>query len=89
MKAKDSKKIQLVFPKIDKETHQQIISTQKDVMDGFVTNIDEIKDWFKSYDIDYIQVWISGAVQSGGILKLFVSASGSGGVLVTLKPKST
>ncbi len=85
---KDSKKIQLVFPKIDQEIHQQITSAQNDVMGGFVTSVDEIKNWFKSYDIDSIQVWISGAIQTGGILKLVVSASGTGGVLVVLKPKS-
>lgn len=86
---KDSKKIQLVFPKIGNEVREQIISSQNDIMSGFVTSVDEIKDWFKSYDIDSIQVWISGAIQTGEILKLVVSASGGGGVLVVLKPKST
>lgn len=85
---KNSKKIQLVFPKIDDQIHEQIISPQNDTS-GFVTSVDEIKNWFKSYDIDSIQVWITGAIQTGGILKLVVSASGSGGVLVVLKPKST
>lgn len=85
---KDSKKIQLVFPKIGNEVHEQIISLQNDAS-GFVTSVDEIKNWFKSYDIDSIQVWISGVIETGGILKLVVSASGSGGVLVVLKPKST
>ncbi|MGI0058883.1 MAG: hypothetical protein ACREBJ_03870, partial [Nitrosotalea sp.] len=80
--------IQLVFPKIDNQIHEQIISPQNDAS-GFVTSVDEIKNWFKSYDIYSIQVWISGAIQTGGILKLVVSASGSGGVLVTLKPKPT
>lgn len=88
-KKKNSKKIQLVFPKIDKDTQQQIIPSQNDIMGGFVTSVDEIKNWFKSYDIDSIEVWISGVIQTGGILKLVVSASGSGGVLVVLKPKST
>ena len=85
---KDSKKIQLVFPKIGNEVHEQITSLQNDTS-GFVTSVDEIKNWFKSYDIDSIQVWISGVIETGGILKLVVSASGSGGVLVVLKPKST
>jgi hypothetical protein len=88
MKKKNYKKIELIFPKIDQKIHEQAISLQKYPISGFVTTVDEIKDWFKSYDIDSIQLWINGVVQTSGVLKLFVSASGSGGVLVTLKPKS-
>lgn len=82
-KKTNPKKIQLVFPKIKNVQGIAIGDTAK----SFVTTVEEIKDWFSLYDIDSIQVWISGAVQTGGILKLIVSASGQGGVAVTLKPK--
>jgi hypothetical protein len=88
MKKKNFKKIELIFPKIDDNTQQQMFLSQKDAMKGFVTTIEDIKDWFKSYNIASIDVWISGVVQTDGILKLIVSASGQGGVMVTLKPKT-
>ena len=88
MKKKNYKKIELVFPKIDAKIQQQAFLSQKDAMKGFVATVEDIKDWFESYDIESIQLWISGAVQTQGILKLILSASGQGGVLVTLKPKT-
>lgn len=87
MKKKNYKKIELVFPKIDAET-QQIFLSPKDTMKNFVATVDDIKDWFESYDIESIELWISGAVQTQGVLKLILSASGQGGVLITLKPKT-
>jgi hypothetical protein len=88
MTEKDFKRIELVFPKISDDAKQQAFLPQGDTLEGFVTTIEEIKDWFKSYDIDSIELWISGAVQTQGILKLILSASGQGGVLVVLKPKT-
>jgi hypothetical protein len=88
MTEKDFKRIELVFPKISGDGKQQAFLPQGDTLEGFVTTVEEIKDWFKSYDIDSIQLWISGAVQTQGILKLILSASGQGGVLVVLKPKT-
>ena len=77
------KKIELVLPEIE---HTQGFAMQN-AAKGFSIAIDEIKEWFDSYDIDYIQLWISGAVEAGGVLKLFLSASGEGGVSITLRPK--
>lgn len=88
MRKKNFRKIELVFPSIDKKTQQQALLPQKDTMKSFVTTVDDIKDWFESYNIDSIELWISGAVQTDGILKLILSASGEGGVLITLKPKT-
>jgi len=85
---KNFKKIELVFPKIDDSIQQQVFLPQKDIMKGFVTTIEDIKDWFESYDIASIDLWISGAVQTQGILRLILSASGQGGVMITLKPKA-
>ena len=88
MTKKKIKKIELVFPKVDEEMQQQMFLPQKDTIKEFVTTIEDIKDWFKSYDIDSIDLWISGAIQTQGILKLILSASGQGGVMITLKPKT-
>ena len=88
MTKKKIKKIELVFPKISDDIQQQMLLPQKDAVKEFVATIDDIKEWFKSYDIDSIELWISGAIQTQGILKLILSASGQGGVLITLKPKT-
>lgn len=88
MKKKNYRKIELVFPKINAKIQQQAFLSQKDTMKSFVTTIEDIKDWFESYDIESIELWISGAVQTQGVLKLILSASGEGGVLITLKPKT-
>ena len=88
MKKKNYKKIELVFPKIDTKTQQHAFLSQKDTMKSFVATVEDIKDWFESYDIESIELWISGAVQTQGVLKLILSASGQGGVLITLKPKT-
>lgn len=53
----------------------------------FSANVDEIKKWFKDYKISSIELWIQGAIKEGGVLKLFVSFEGSGGVKVTLQPR--
>ena len=49
--------------------------------------MDEITDWFKSYQVESIEMWISGVVESGGVTKLLVSAKGEGGMKGILKPK--
>ena len=49
--------------------------------------MDEVTDWFKSYQVESIEMWISGVVESGGVTKLLVSAKGEGGMKVILKPK--
>lgn len=77
------KKIELVLPEIE---NTQGFAMQN-VVKGFAVTIDEIKNWFENYDVDSIQLWISGAVEAGGVLKLFLSAHGEGGVTITLRPK--
>ena len=42
---------------------------------------------FKDFQIDSVELWISGGVETGQVLSLFVSAKGEGGMKVTLKPK--
>jgi hypothetical protein len=40
--------------------------------------IEDIGTWFKQFQIDSIELWISGAAETEGIIKLFVSAKGEG-----------
>ncbi len=87
MKKKHFEKIELVFTE-NKNMQEQKFTLQKNAINEFVTTVDEIKDWFKLYDIASIDLWISGAVQSGSILRLILSASGQGGIMITLKPKT-
>ena len=56
-------------------------------MQSFVTGVSEIKEWFKDFQIDSLELWISGGIETGQVLSLFVSAKGEGGMKVTLKPK--
>jgi hypothetical protein len=88
MAKKNFKKIKLVFPKSDDNMQQKVFLPQKDTIEGFVATIEDIRNWFESYDIDSIDLWINGAVQTQGILKLILSASGQGGIKITLKPKT-
>jgi hypothetical protein len=47
-----------------------------------------ITDWFKQYQVETIELWISGMMETGGVTKLVVSAKGEGGLKVVLKPKT-
>ncbi len=47
-----------------------------------------ITSWFKQYQVESIELWINGGIQTEGIIKLAVSAKGEGGLKLTLKPKS-
>ncbi len=53
-----------------------------------VTTVDELADRFKGFRVDQIEVWVEAAVETGGFLKLFVSAEAKGGLKVTLKPRA-
>lgn len=77
------KRIEIVFPKAE----AQGFAPQKSAMKNFVATVEEIRGWFERYDISSIELWISGAIETGGVLRLILSASGQGGILVTLKPK--
>ena len=51
--------------------------------------MDAIADWFKQYQVESIELWIRGLIETGGITKLVMSAKGEGGMRVMLKPKAT
>lgn len=42
---------------------------------------------FKGLKIDQIELWINGAAETEGLLKLALSAKGEGGIKIVLKPE--
>ena len=86
----EKNKIELAFPKYEEENDGEFISkggTGEGLVKHLSTNIDQITDWFKQYQVESIELWISGMMETGGITKLVVSAKGEGGLKVVLKPK--
>jgi hypothetical protein len=83
-------KIELVFPKYEEEDDEYISKggTSEGLVKHLSTSMDAISDWFKQYQVESIELWISGLIESGGITKLIVSAKGEGGMKVVLKPKN-
>jgi hypothetical protein len=82
------KKIELVFPKYEEEDEEYISKGKgQDLIKYLSTSMDEVTNWFDKYHVESIELSISGAMETGGILKLIVSAKGEGGLRVTLKPK--
>ncbi|MDG6926586.1 MAG: hypothetical protein JRN09_08535 [Nitrososphaerota archaeon] len=58
------------------------------ISDEVAVKVQEIAGWFSDFDIDQIQVSISGCVSTGSALKLIINAQGTGGVTLTLKPRA-
>jgi hypothetical protein len=84
----NKKKIELAFPKYEEQKEEYISKGKgQDLIKYLSTSMDEIANWFNQYQVDSIELSISGALETGGILKLIVSAKGEGGLKVTLKPK--
>jgi hypothetical protein len=81
----ESKTIELALPKFSSEEDAK--GVVDDVWERFPTTIDKITDWFKQYQVDSIELWISGVLETGTITRLIVSAKGEGGMKVVLKPK--
>jgi hypothetical protein len=77
-------KIELLLPKYDDESVQKGLG---DVWGRFPASIDKITEWFNQYQIESIELWISGIMETGTIPRLVVSAKGEGGMKVVLKPK--
>jgi hypothetical protein len=89
---KKNKKIELVFPEVGSEvTDDKFVSKGPGgkVLEQFSASVDDITSWFKQYQVETIELWISGGIQTEGIIKLAVSAKGEGGLKLTLKPKAT
>jgi hypothetical protein len=91
-KIKNKKVVELAFPKLLEFEEDEYISKGKGAEGGgllqrFSTSMDEVADWFKQYQVDTIELWISGVIETGGVTRLVVSAKGEGGLRVILKPK--
>jgi len=83
--------IELAFPKIEAKENDEYVSkgTGEGMVKHLSTSMDAIAGWFKQYQVESIELWISGLIESGGVTKLVVSAKGEGGMKVLLKPKPT
>lgn len=85
----NQKKIELAFPKYEEDSEYISKGRGEDIVKHLSTSMDAIGDWFKQYQVESIELWISGLIETGGITKLVVSAKGEGGMRVMLKPKPT
>jgi hypothetical protein len=89
---KKNKKIELVFPESGLDIADDKFVRKGPggkVLEQFSASIDDITRWFRQYQVESIELWISGGIQTEGIIKLAVSAKGEGGLKLTLKPKVT
>jgi hypothetical protein len=87
----EKNKIELAFPKYEEENDGEFISkggTGEGLVKHLSTSMDAIADWFTQYQVESIELSISGLIETSGITKLVVSAKGEGGMKVILKPKS-
>lgn len=85
-------KVELAFPKFESEKDDEYISkggTGEGLVKHLSTSMDSIANWFKQYQVESIELWISGMMQTEGIIKLVISAKGEGGMRVILKPKAS
>lgn len=86
----EPKPVELVFPKYEQQENDEYVS-KGGLREGLVkvlsTSMNAITEWFNQYQVESIELWISGMMQSEGIIKLVVSAKGEGGLKVVLKPR--
>jgi hypothetical protein len=90
-KNEKKKTIELAFPKYEEENDDEFISkggTGEGLVKHLSTSMNSIADWFKQYQVESIELSISGLIENSGITKLVVSAKGEGGLKVILKPRS-
>ena len=87
---KEKNNIQLAFPKYEEQNDEFISKggTDEGLVKHLSTSMDSIAVWFKQYQVESIELWISGMMETGGITKLVVSAKGEGGMRVILKPRN-
>jgi hypothetical protein len=83
---RNPERIELELPRYDEEDVPK--SFGSDAIGKFSTSIEQITNWFSKYEVDSIELWISGVIETSGITKLVVSAKGEGGLKIMLKPKA-
>ena len=70
----NERKIELAFPKYEQEEENDQYISKGGTGEGLVkhlsTSIDAISDWFKQYQVESIELWISGMMETGGITSL-------------------
>ncbi len=87
------KKVILVFPqeieRLEQERKESMIKLGKvkEISELSMT-LGDIKENFLDFGVKEIELWISGGISTEGIMKLFISAKGEGGMRVTLIPKT-
>ncbi|MGH9981265.1 MAG: hypothetical protein ACRD6U_06910, partial [Nitrososphaeraceae archaeon] len=71
----NARKIEFVFPETELRTESKPVKRGPNgqILHSFSTSLDEITNWFHKYEIESIELWITGAIETGGILKLAVS----------------
>jgi hypothetical protein len=81
-------KIELAFPKYQEQQEGLVAKgiSGEGVIERMSTSLDQISNWFERYQVESIELWINGMIETGGIMKLIVSAKGEGGMKVILKP---
>ena len=66
--SKSEETVELYLPKFDSE--DTLAKGLDDVWERFPTTIDKIIGWFRQYQVDSIELWISGVMETGGITRL-------------------
>jgi hypothetical protein len=88
--ATPKKEILLAFPHIEEDSNEDFVSKGGEgIVKYFTSSLDDILGWFKQYEVDTIEISISGTAGAGNVLKLLVDAKGEGGIKVTLRPKKS
>lgn len=90
IKSSDNRRIELVFSENNLSDQNKLNErgAQEKMLHSFSMSLDEITNWFHKYEIESIELWISGGIETAGLLRLAVSAKGEGGLKLTLKPRN-
>lgn len=88
MSDQKNENIELVFLPSERAQQQIEEAGVSEEVEKFVAKLDDLAAWFKSFKIDSIELSIEGALKTGEILQLFVSAEGKAGCKIVLKPKT-
>jgi len=86
MTEKTKKDIELVF--VPAGTDASLLPTGgKEILGELKVKLEEFLSWLTGFKVDSIEVWVSGTIETNGVLKIFVSAKGEGGMKITFKPE--
>lgn len=85
----DEKKIVLMMPRIKEEQKEPEFSPSGGniLSDSFPISVDQIKDLvkgFTDFNLDTIELHVTGVAETNGVTKLFIGLSGEAGVKLVL-----